>query len=117
VEALPERTPIPALVLQPLLENAVYHGIERLPEGGTVRIDGGTQGGVHGPQAWICIQNPLPLPGSGGTPRTGHQEALANIRERLALLYAGSAGLETHEAAGVFTARLHWPDTREERLP
>jgi hypothetical protein len=39
----------------------------------------------------------------------GHQEALANIRERLALLYGGRASLRTTASLAGFTARLSWP--------
>ena len=105
LDALPSRALVPSLVLQPLLENAVYHGIERLPEGGTVVVRGGMEGAV----AWITVDNPVAAAGDGAAPRTGHQEALANIRERLALLYGPRARLQTEESAGRFTARLQWP--------
>ncbi|MCG8378485.1 MAG: histidine kinase, partial [Proteobacteria bacterium] len=56
INTLPNDALIPPLSLQPLLENAIYHGIERLPEGGAVRI----AGAFHNDQLIINIINPLP---------------------------------------------------------
>lgn len=99
-------TPMPALMLQPLLENAVYHGIERLPTGGTITV----RGGHRQDHAWLAVENPLPL-ATASMPRLapGHQEALANIRERLALLFGAAGQLEIAADAARFTARLSWP--------
>lgn len=75
---------VPALLLQPLVENAVYHGIEPSPAGGTLKIDlGGTEDRVR-----VVIENPVPGPG-----RSGNRSALALTRERLELAYAGRARL------------------------
>ncbi len=49
---------MPRLVLQPLVENAVLHGISRMPEGGTVSIELRHEAGV----LHIVIRNPAPLP-------------------------------------------------------
>ncbi len=111
VEDLEVDYAMPPLMLQPLLENAVYHGIERLLEGGTITVRAGREGEC----AWMEVDNPLPeaslaptaLPGS--PLHRGHQETLANIRERLALLYAGQGALETRVVAQRFSARLVWP--------
>jgi two-component system sensor histidine kinase AlgZ len=111
--ALDSMAPMPPLMLQPLLENAVYHGIERLPEGGSITVAGGSDGAL----AWLEVGNPLPAStnddlamGSATAPlHIGHQEALANIRERLALLYGGRASLRTTASLAGFTARLSWP--------
>jgi two-component system sensor histidine kinase AlgZ len=68
------------LVLQPLLENAVYHGIEPLADGGTIDIDIHEKNG----QLHLSVSNPLP----GKTVHSdGNRLALSNIRERLALLF------------------------------
>jgi two-component system sensor histidine kinase AlgZ len=114
--ALDSTVPMPPLMLQPLLENAVYHGIERLPEGGSIAVAGGSDGKL----AWLEVSNPLPATvddlnvGTDTAPLSaplhlGHQEALANIRERLALLYGGRASLRTTASLAGFTARLSWP--------
>ncbi len=100
---------VPALLLQPLIENAVYHGIEPLPEGGVVRIEGAQADGL----IVLTVTNPLPpprtLPGYGLNRRTGHHMAIDNIRERLRLNYGRRARLEVTTGDGVFTARLEIP--------
>jgi two-component system sensor histidine kinase AlgZ len=129
--ALDPTVPMPPLMLQPLLENAVYHGIERLSEGGCITVAGGSDGKL----AWIEVVNPLrgssidvlnvdagtaPAPMPSHSPshapshsplHAGHHEALANIRERLTLLYGGRGSLQTTASTAGFTARLCWPFT------
>lgn len=75
---LPDDARLPALSLQPLLENAVYHGIEPRPDGGCIRIGGRLTG------QWlrISIENPLPPAGAANT-HTGHQLAQENVRQRI----------------------------------
>lgn len=103
---LPSTVPMPPLMLQPLLENAVYHGIERLADGGCITVAGGSSPTM----AWLEVSNPLPMAPADALPlHHGHQEALANIRERLALLYAGLGSLHTVAKGTHFTARLAWP--------
>ena len=84
-DSLPASALVPGLIIQPLLENAIYHGIEPRAEGGTVTITGEVAGGL----VTIVVRNPLdPNPGI----REGNRLALANIRERLSLMY-GERGL------------------------
>ncbi len=80
IEHMPQQALIPPLVLQPLLENAVYHGIEPLAEGGVIDIDIHEKSG----QLHLTVSNPLP---SRKVKSEGHQLALSNIRERLSLLF------------------------------
>ncbi len=82
---------VPPLMLQPLLENAVYHGIEPAGESGTLRI----RFARSGDELHIDLSNPCP---AGGGASGGNHMALANIRERLALHYDLEASLETREA-------------------
>jgi two-component system, LytTR family, sensor histidine kinase AlgZ len=72
---------LPPLLLQPLLENAVYHGIETLAAGGIINI------GVRraGKQLELLIANPCQP--SDVSKHVGNQLALKNIRERLELLF------------------------------
>ena len=76
---------VPGLLIQPLLENAIYHGIEPRPEGGTVTITGEVSGGL----ITIVVRNPARA--AGPVQREGNRLALANIRERLALMYGERA--------------------------
>ena len=80
---------VPPLVLQPLLENAVYHGIEPSSEPGTVSINLFlSKGEVH-----AILKNPV-FP-SGRRHQSGNKMALDNVRERLSLHFDAEAGLES----------------------
>ena len=87
VDELPERAHIPSLTLQPLLENAIYHGVEPLPEPGKVEIEGRRKGDM----IYISVRNPLPVKRFKSEP--GNQIALANIAERLKLAFGPRAQL------------------------
>jgi len=102
IETLPGELEIPSLLLQPLLENAVYHGIEPSPEPGLLRIRLARQGD----QLTIELDNPV---GTGGKHHAGNRMALDNIRERLALYYDLEARLEAREEMGRYTVRMVLP--------
>ncbi len=106
---LPEAAMIPPLTLQPLLENAIYHGIEPRTEGGTVRITGRYAEG----RLSFTIDNPLPVTGTSQRPRSGNRLALANIRERLLAHYGNQAGVEMGEHADGFRVQLYLPCVME----
>jgi two-component system, LytTR family, sensor histidine kinase AlgZ len=106
VEELPERAQMPSLLVQPLLENAVYHGIEMLPAGGTVTITGRLVGDlIH-----IEVRNPIPAQQPGYSEREGNRMALANIRQRLELAWPGRGRVETQQSENEFCARLIFPN-------
>lgn len=94
--------PILPLMLQPLLENAVYHGIEPMPGGGTVRIT------IQRQAEKMLIEIANPRPDSTPVPH-GNQMALANIRERLALYYDLEARLECQATADHYTVLIYLP--------
>lgn len=94
--------PIPPLMLQPLLENAVYHGIEPAEAGGTIHI-AITQ---RGDELRIVIANPML---GRVEPAAGNRMALANIRERLALYYDLEARLEIESGDGHYEVRITLP--------
>ncbi|RJG05647.1 histidine kinase [Noviherbaspirillum cavernae] len=93
---------IPVLLLQPLLENAVHHGVE--PADSPVSIC------VHMSRSLDRIEIVVINPYHGEAPaEAGNHMALNNIRERLALLYDVEAQLTTSVARGFFEVRLRFP--------
>ena len=86
VDKLPADALVPPLVLQPLLENAVYHGIEPAEEGGEISINIYRSGN----QVHLVLGNPYDAAGSH---HGGNRMALSNIRERLALHFDAEAQL------------------------
>lgn len=101
---------IPPLILQPLVENAVHHGIEPNSLPGTVRIAAMRRGG----EVAIEIVNPRvdghtqPV-GVDGAPRLGNHMAIDNVRERLALSFDVEARLETRAELGAYRVRIVLP--------
>jgi two-component system sensor histidine kinase AlgZ len=100
---LPLDARVPGLLLQPLVENAVYHGIEPRPEGGTIRIDGQYGDGM----ITLCVTNPLPA--APARRAAGNHMALANIRERLQLHYGRLGRLEAGPQDDLFQVRVAFP--------
>ena len=101
LDDLPAELEMPALLLQPLVENAVYHGIQPRREGGTLRIAAHLVGGG------IEVEIANPLPDTAATPRSGH--GLDNVRRRIAYHFGERGGLETHSGEGVFEVRVRLP--------
>jgi len=88
VDKMPADALIPPLVLQPLLENAVYHGIEPRSEPGVVSINVYRKGSeVH-----AVLRNPYKAEGDH---HAGNKMAMNNIRERLQLHFDAEASLRT----------------------
>lgn len=98
-----ESARLPPLVLQPLLENAVRHGIEPADAGGVVRVRTRSRLG----RVEITIDNTVGASAS----RPGHGLALANVRERLHLLYDLDAQFEVRARDGLFRVRIVVPFT------
>ncbi|HEY2431932.1 MAG TPA: histidine kinase [Vicinamibacterales bacterium] len=93
---------VPPLVLQPLVENAVTHGIAHLLEGGEVRIS--TE--LRPSTLVITVENPCD-PGRPAGRGTGL--GLRNVRERLHSVYGSDASLQEGERDGRFVVRLELP--------
>jgi two-component system sensor histidine kinase AlgZ len=102
VGAVPAELRLPRLVLQPLVENAVRHGIEPLARGGTVRISVSTA-------ADGCVELAVDNPRGPGDAREGNRMALDNIRERLLLAFDGHASLSVEERPDHWRALLRVP--------
>ena len=103
-EALPGNALIPPLTLQPLLENAIYHGIESLTEGGVIDV----VGSIDKKHIQISLKNPLPDPGMASS-NHGNQLAQDNIRERLQAFYPRKADIHIVEENNSYEVILNFP--------
>ncbi len=96
-----DQAKLPPLLLQPLVENAVRHGVEPSARGAQIRISTVRRGST----VVIKVTNSTPA----GAGERGHGLALANARERLALLHDVQAHFKTAFKDGVFQVRLEIP--------
>lgn len=109
IEPLPDDALLPPLTLQPLLENAIYHGIEPLAEGGCISVKGELiKNNLLQKQIAITICNPIPESKN----QHGNQMALDNIRQRLQNFYNGKAELHTENKHQLFIVNLNFPYIR-----
>lgn len=104
VDALPDDALLPALTLQPLLENAIYHGIEPLPEGGTISISANRAGD----RLSLLIENPLQID-TNKQSQHGNQIAQENVRQRLSLFFQGRGSLSTKSVNDCYHVTLTFP--------
>jgi two-component system sensor histidine kinase AlgZ len=103
LDDVPLRALLPNLTLQPLLENAIYHGVELVPEGGEVVVTGRQQDGR------IVIEISNPLAPAATAIREGNQMALSNIRQRFELKYGTRGRVVVKDTDSSFTVRLEFP--------
>jgi two-component system sensor histidine kinase AlgZ len=108
IDACPVDALVPPLMLQPLLENAVYHGIEpaELPCELVVKMTGDRD------RLIVELSNPVAANGGHGSRHGGNRMALANIRERLMLFYDLEASLDIVERDGRYTVRIILPNRK-----
>jgi two-component system, LytTR family, sensor histidine kinase AlgZ len=92
---------LPPLLLQPLVENAVKHGVEPSASGADVKISAQKRGGV----IVIKITNTAP----GGQGQAGHGVALQNVQDRLRLLHDVQASFRCTWVDGVYQVRMEIP--------
>jgi two-component system, LytTR family, sensor histidine kinase AlgZ len=105
IDKMPQDALVPPLVLQPLVENAVYHGIEPRVEPGEISIDiYKLRNQVH-----AVLRNPYEREGNH---HAGNKMALANIRERLQLHFDAEATLRTRVREDTYQVHITLPYVR-----
>ncbi|HEX2541100.1 MAG TPA: histidine kinase [Caldimonas sp.] len=92
---------VPPLLLQPLVENAVRHGVEPSSEGGVIRVRTRVKLG----RAVVSITNSVPKEAS----QPGHGMALRNVRERLRLMHDVAAQFESRREEDVYRVQIVVP--------
>lgn len=108
LDDMPGDALIPSLLLQPLIENAVHHGIEPSSETGVIEISADR----IGERVRVEVLNPIP---ESQPSKPGNQMALSNVRERLMLLYDISAELKASAQGKLFKLELEFPYRKERR--
>ena len=98
------RIAMPGMTLQPLLENAIYHGIEPSMKGGEININGSMQEDA----VRLEIDNPLPLSGHENH-RKGNNMAQENISQRLAAMFEDQATIRFQETQNRYVVTLELP--------
>jgi two-component system sensor histidine kinase AlgZ len=106
--AMPGDALLPSLLLQPLVENAVHHGIEPRTSPGEVLIDISR----NGDRVRVEITNPI---ADSPPVRSGNHMALSNVRERLALTFDVEGQLDTMADDGLFRVVVQFPYRKERR--
>jgi len=110
IKKMPADALIPPLVIQPLVENAVYHGIEPQPEGGDISLNIY----LSADKVHIVVRNPIATEASH---HKGNRIAIANIRERLLLHFDLDAQLKLEPLGAVYQVHIVIPYTRERTQP
>ena len=103
VDDLPGDAQLPALSLQPLLENAVYHGIEPAPDGGTITLEGKCDNNL----LQIIITNTLSPDGRNS--REGNQMAQENVGQRLQAFFGPASGLRVESGEQTYQVQITFP--------
>jgi two-component system, LytTR family, sensor histidine kinase AlgZ len=101
--------PVPPLLLQPLVENAVVHGIANLVEGGWVRLDVKASNEVLS----VVVENTFD---PDAPPKRKSGVGLANVRQRLAARYGNQASLDVKANGGSFRVAIILPTQAETHL-
>lgn len=99
---LPDVT-VPALSIQPLVENAIRHGVEPVAAGGDVHLRVATDG------EWLEVTVANALPSAPVRPTTGHQVGLNAVRARIQAMTHGRGSVRTTTAEGRYTAVIRIP--------
>ena len=110
IRGMPDDALVPPLLLQPLLENAVYHGIEPLPQGGVISVALSR----NGSDIRLQVENPCALR-NGDVPHDGNRMAMQNIRERLQLLFDVEARYRVESGKDFYRVDITLPYTKEKQ--
>lgn len=110
IDSLPRHARLPLLCLQPLVENAIYHGIEPRAEGGCILI----RGERHDDAFSISIDNPLPETAEDDVKHRGNHLAQENIKQRLATFFDKRATLQVESDAEHYCVHLRIPYSDED---
>ena len=102
IDGAPTDALLPPLVLQPLLENAIYHGVEPGTEAGEVLVHIERRAS----RVFVRIENPYR---EAEVQRAGNRMALENIRERLQLFFDAEARITTQAAGGRYRVEIEIP--------
>jgi two-component system sensor histidine kinase AlgZ len=106
IDQAPSDALLPPLILQPLVENAVYHGIQPCAKAGHIRIEADYRRG----QIQVRIRNSLPAAvAAPARKHQGHGIALANVSQRLEAMFPGAASLNHGVRGGEYHVRLAFP--------
>lgn len=101
VEQGVEDAVMPSLLLQPLVENAVYHGVARLPAGGCIRIELARRGG----RVRVLVENPV---SAAADEHAGNRMALENVSLRLRAIFGSDANIGAQREDGRFRVALDY---------
>jgi two-component system sensor histidine kinase AlgZ len=111
LNSMPGDALVPPLLLQPLLENAVYHGIEPSSAPGVISINIFYRGGeVH-----AILRNPYRA--DGGRHHAGNKMAIGNIRERLKLHFDAEGVLESRVRDAIYEVHIRMPYRSIRQVP
>jgi two-component system, LytTR family, sensor histidine kinase AlgZ len=94
--------PVPSLLLQPLVENAVRHGVSQLVDGGVIAI----QARRHEDRLDVSVANPRD---PAASPRTGEGLGLVNVQSRLETLFDGDARISATAQGPEFRVDISIP--------
>jgi two-component system sensor histidine kinase AlgZ len=103
-DRLPADAQLPILTLQPLVENAIYHGIEPCPDGGHLRIEGWSEGD----RLYMVVTNPIPEIERSNRQK-GNNMATENIRQRLQMAFGKQASMQTEKLDQQYQVTLRFP--------
>ena len=102
IEAAALSASVPPMILQPLLENAIKHGIRHLRQGGVIQVDAR----VQGQWLYLAVSNPV---AANSQNMVGNKLGLANLRQRFSALYHERAQVSWQKTDSGFTVNITLP--------